>query len=365
MVTINATSSSGTGIQYNLTSLDDIYVGANATIVSTDSDAIFGETADQHAIVAGNVHGLSNGIALGFSTTSSDIRVTVLTSGLVTSINGAAISIQGRSSEVTNSGMVSGVQGIAFTGTSSGTSRIMNYGTIIGEADGIFRGAASTNAMTILNTGLIQAGNGSGDFSFDAGGSSAAVSIRNAGMMIGGISFGTGADRYVGLDGWLEGGISFGSGNDVLDGRGARITGGIDGGAGNDTLTGTGGADTLTGGEGADRIAGGGGNDVFVFASPNNGADVITDFGSKAGNNDLIQIDASAFGAGLVAGALAAGRFHSGTARNAQDAGDRFIFRTTDATLWFDEDGKGGDPSVLIADLQAGSVVRVGDFLLI
>ncbi len=366
MGTINATSSSGTGVQYTLSSLDDIYVGANATIVSTDDDAIFGNTSDQHTIIAGNVHGFSSGVVMGFSLTSSEIRVVVLTGGLVSSVLSAAVYIQGRNSQLDNDGMISGgTTGVRFAGNSNGTSLITNTGTIIGKEDGISRLSESSNALNILNTGLIKAGLESGSFSFDALGSSGAVSIRNAGTMFGGISFGTGADRYVGLDGWLEGGISFGNGADFLDGRGARITGAIDGGAGNDTLIATSGSDTLTGGTGADRITGSGGNDVFIFAGPGDAPDVITDFGRKAGNNDIFHLDASGFGAGLVAGALPAGRFHAAANKKAQDANDRFIFRTTDSTLWFDEDGKGGDGPVLIADLQAGVKLTAADFFMI
>ena len=49
----------------------------------------------------------------------------------------------------------------------------------------------------------------------------------------------------------------------------------------------------------------------------------------------------------------------------AQDANDRFIFRTTDQTLWFDVDGTGGGGPRLIADLQAGAVVTAADILLL
>jgi Ca2+-binding RTX toxin-like protein len=75
------------------------------------------------------------------------------------------------------------------------------------------------------------------------------------------------------------------------------------GGAGDDTLSGNGGADWLLAGDGADTLNGGAGNDIligygggdtFVFAT-GSGADRIVEFGSGAGDNDVIRL--SGFGA--------------------------------------------------------------------
>ena len=49
----------------------------------------------------------------------------------------------------------------------------------------------------------------------------------------------------------------------------------------------------------------------------------------------------------------------------AQDANDRFVFRTSDTTLWFDADGKGGAAATLLADLKAGAVVTTADILIV
>ncbi len=65
-----------------------------------------------------------------------------------------------------------------------------------------------------------------------------------------------------------------------------------------------------------------------------------------------------------MAGTLAAAAFQSSADNIAQDADDRFIFRTTDQTVWFDVDGNGTGAAVLIADLQAGAVVTAADFLI-
>jgi Ca2+-binding RTX toxin-like protein len=102
------------------------------------------------------------------------------------------------------------------------------------------------------------------------------------------------------------------------------------GGGGGDALDGAAGADLIRGGQGTDTLTGGLGNDIFRFQTLAECGDVITDFLNLAGDNDKFQILASAFGGGLVAGALAATQFQSRADNVAQDADDRFIFRTTD-----------------------------------
>jgi len=166
--------------------------------------------------------------------------------------------------------------------------------------------------------------------------------------------------------------LAGGAGNDMLFGGAGhdRLVGGagndaLFGDAGNDALFGGAGNDRLTGGAGHDRLAGGAGNDQFVFAAPGEGGDVITDFGAVAGNNDGFRITAAGFGGGLVAGALAPAQFQSRTDNLAQDADDRFIFRTTDATLWFDANGNAAGGLTMLADLQAGAVVSAGDIVLV
>jgi hypothetical protein len=63
--------------------------------------------------------------------------------------------------------------------------------------------------------------------------------------------------------------------------------------------------------------------------------------------------------------ALAATQFRARGDNLAQDADDRFIFRTTDASLWFDADGKGSAAAEMIADLQAGAVLTAADIWLL
>lgn len=154
--------------------------------------------------------------------------------------------------------------------------------------------------------------------------------------------------------------LAGGAGNDAL-------TGGLGsdrllGEAGRDTLSGGPGRDFLAGGIDVDRLTGGTGPDRFVFNSLATCSDRITDFNAI---DDTIVVSARAFGGGLVAGGVAAAQFCSRADNLAQDSDDRFVFRTTDQTLWFDANGSAAGGVRLIADLQAGAVFSEADILLV
>lgn len=83
---------------------------------------------------------------------------------------------------------------------------------------------------------------------------------------------------------------------------------------GNDKLDGGSGNDYLVGGYGNDAIVGGAGADTFVFYSPYEGIDTISDFESFEG--DAIQIDSYEFGASstdkFYYSSYSGGLFHDG-----------------------------------------------------
>ncbi|TNC52300.1 calcium-binding protein [Rubellimicrobium rubrum] len=157
-------------------------------------------------------------------------------------------------------------------------------------------------------------------------------------------------------------GTGNGVANSLTGNSWANILNGLDG---IDTLLGNGGNDQLTGGAGKDKLTGGLGNDVFVFASLKEAGDTVTDFHSAKGDNDHFHIDASSFGGGLDEGALAASQFRVRADNVAQDSNDRFVFRTTDETLWFDSNGKFKGGLTLLADLQDGITLAYNDILLV
>ncbi|TNC45391.1 glycosyl hydrolase family protein [Rubellimicrobium rubrum] len=152
------------------------------------------------------------------------------------------------------------------------------------------------------------------------------------------------------------------SGNDSLSGwRGNDLLRGQDG---NDRLYGNQGQDTLKGGRGADHLDGGSGHnwlsgasgaDTFVISQ---GKSTITDFESK----DTLQFNDAAFGADLHEGWLRPWQFAINQAR---DSTDHFVFRTSDATLWFDNNGHDRGGRTLLADLQDGAALAAADILII
>ena len=98
--------------------------------------------------------------------------------------------------------------------------------------------------------------------------------------------YGTAGGDYI--VGYNEGpNISYGlDGNDQI--YGGTNSDRLDGGTGNDYLEGGSGNDTLTGGTGNDTLSGGTGSDTYVFGR-GDGADIISESDSTAGNTDVAQ----------------------------------------------------------------------------
>ncbi len=126
--------------------------------------------------------------------------------------------------------------------------------------------------------------------------------------------------------------LSGGSGNDSLYGLG-----------GNDAIKGDGGADLLMGNQGMDTLTGSAGADSFLFNTPGDGVDTITDFNLV---EDKILLRGTEFG--LSTGVLASSAFTSGAGvKVAGSAAQRLIYNTTNGALYFDADGTGANSSPL------------------
>jgi Ca2+-binding RTX toxin-like protein len=102
--------------------------------------------------------------------------------------------------------------------------------------------------------------------------------------------------------------------------------------------------------------------DRFELTALSEIGDLIQDFVAA---DDTVVITGAAFGGGLVAGTLGASLFQSRADNVAQDANDRFIFRTTDKSLWFDADGNGAIAAVLVVDMQQGATMTNADILIV
>lgn len=406
------------GLNVDLGTTDSVTVEAGVFVVSNAGDGIKGTGSNHVATINGSIYAKLIGIRLGDQPdTDVNQRLTV---GEDATIGGSFIGavVSGSNNVVTNYGRIwGGTYALDISSGLNGTSRLFNYGLIESENTALTRdGFAETGTLVIRNFGTIYGGTNL----LNLGTSTAVEQIFNSGTMIGTLNLGGGNDRYDGHDGTFLGTINGGAGNDVfLPGLGAET---IDGGAGNadvldfsfgggvkvvlngnapntgraagdtylniehvfgsagndqlygnaqanqlrgrggaDRLYSGGGNDTLMGGAGKDTLAGGLGNDRFIFESKAVAGDVILDFRNVAGNDDLIRISAAGFGGGLAAGTLAANQFRSQTTNQAQDADDRFIFRTTDNTLWFDSNGNAAGGLTLVADLDAAATLTFAD----
>ena len=415
MPLIIATTSTGSGIQYDLADGDSLYVLAGASVVSTANVAIRGVGSSHTVRVLGNVYGAGDdGIQLGDAATDSHLLVEVLAGA---SVGGRDDGIQmlGMATQVRNHGTIFGNYGVSFFGDSATSATLFNDGSITAANVGLY--VTSNVNISAFNIGTIS---GDGASVSTSGGYD---SIVNRGQLIGDVLLASGNDTFDNRGGRLEGDARLGEGSDTffagagaetvfgggdedtLDFRSSagvtvwltnaapntgvaagdryydfetvqgsevgrdRVTGDqnvntLFGNGGNDWLSGAGGADWLIGGAGQDNLQGGRGNDIFVINTWLERGDVVTDFSNTAGNNDHFQIG-SHFASGLVAGAITAGQFRKRADNHAQDADDRFIFRTTDTTLWFDEDGNGAGGPVMLANLQAGATMNFHDIIIV
>lgn len=148
----------------------------------------------------------------------------------------------------------------------------------------------------------------------------------------------------------------------VLTGRGGDDF--MFGGGGGDTLDGGAGNDRIIGGVAIDRLTGGADADTFVMNPLELNRDLIFDFTAGL---DKLEIDASDFGGGLVAGlALDADQFQVSGNGLAQDAQDRFMLATNTGNLYFDADGSGAGARVLIASFRTVlPVLTEADFIIV
>ncbi|WP_280960079.1 calcium-binding protein [Enterovirga rhinocerotis] len=160
----------------------------------------------------------------------------------------------------------------------------------------------------------------------------------------------------------LRDGVTTATGNNldnVLQGNGGDNV--LFGGGGRDTLRGGAGNDTLIGGAGIDNLYGGIGADTFVLTATTADRDMIRDF---VAGEDTLQISASLFGGGLIAGdELTPEQFVLSTTGRATSATDRFLYVESKGHLYYDADGSGRDEAPqLIAVLTTNPTLTAAHF---
>ena len=146
--------------------------------------------------------------------------------------------------------------------------------------------------------------------------------------------------------------------NDRIDGDNESNS--LTGGRGSDTISGSGGDDFIVGSAGSDNLTGGTGADNFVYLSPSDGSDTITDF---APESDRISVVSLAFGGDLTAGSLSESRFTLGSmATNSQQ---RFIYNDSTGELFYDIDGTGQIDRQLLATFEGSPNISADDIAIL
>lgn len=342
----------------------------------SNSGTLWGETDGIHLTGLGKIvianSGLIEGSRIGISNKFNSFigsAQLVLTNTGVIRGGEASIQVGDAADKVVNLGRLEGEVRLG-----DGADILRNWGQIDGVVDlglgaDLYNGRKGEALESVLgNDGNDRfIGNTAEADVFDGGVGSDTLDFRQQGAAVVALddTFGNAGsalgDTYTGFE-VIWGSLS---GGDKL--RGDAQANGLYGYGGNDAIDGAQGNDTIRGGTGADTLTGGLGNDTFWFGNLAEFGDAITDFNSTGGgNDDRLIFNASGLGGGLVAGTLAGTAFGTGTDLATMDATDRFFFRTTDKTLWFDVDGNvATNAAVMVADLQASATMTAADIVLI
>lgn len=375
-------------------SFANMFLSATASVFGGSTGMVL-QAGEMRVNNAGTIMGEGTGIRVGNSFGASDYGFLRLTnSGQISGSIGVYIwDMSGANigSEVVNYGRIAGANlgSAAFSNEQlAGIDVILNYGTFAGSiwtnggSDSIANRGYILGAI-LMGEGDDQLNNARGKdaentIDMGAGRDTAYLGLSEE-FVGGGLGFDIASYAYCGpvrvymADTSLNTGAAMGDSyngveqingsaryNDVLAGDDAANT--LFGDGGRDVLSGGAGNDVLEGGVGNDSLTGGLGNDTFKYFTDSTGSDVITDFSNVAGNNDRFFIHAPMLG--LPVGTIASGHFVARADNLAQDANDFFIFRTTDQTLWYDENGNGAGGLKMLADLQASATVTYLDIFI-
>ena len=250
--------------------------------------------------------------------------------------------------------------------------------TLIGDAGvNALYGGGGTDSLVLLDGNDVGYGGAGDDYIAGRDGNDAIYGDDNNDVIDGGLGndllLGNAGDDYIiGGDGsdtiyGGDGGANVGDiGDRWLGGDGGDDV--IYGNLGTDRLSGGAGNDFLTGGEGFDYMTGEAGIDTFVYNALSEGS-ISEQIGDWQGGVDRLQIDASAFGGGLAAGALAANRLVMGTVAN--QAFGQFLYNTGNGVLYWDADGTGAGAAVAFTRLFTSAFtlppasLAATDFLLV
>ena len=352
------------------TAATNAFINNSGTIagMTRGADGIMIESGGNEIINSGNIIGnADDAIQIYSSFGLGTLANRIVNSGmLVGGVGSYALNLNDDTDTVINSGTMIG--GASLGGNNdifTNRNGTVNGDVFLGSGNDTFDNRGGTIDGTVfgdIGNDIFYAGASAETFNGGIGTDTLNVQFTAGGTIdLSGGAAGTGValgDVYVDIEN-VSGSLS---GNDIIIGSAATNV--LYGFGGNDALNGGAGGDFLVGNAGIDTLVGGTGNDNFQYLALSESGDNILDFSNIAGNNDQFRVSAAGFGGGLVAGALNPLFFQSRADNLAQDANDRFIFRTTDQTLWFDVNGNAAGGLTMIADLQAGAVVTATDILI-
>ena len=323
--------------------------------------SVFGEDGVEHVINAGQLAGnvsLYAGDDIVDNAAGTIIGSVNLGEGNDTFLGGLGFVSVAVNGEDGNDFLAGGVNADLMSG-GNGNDRIFG-----GGGDDLLYGGSGNDVLAGgAGVDLLYGGGGYDTASYAASPMGVVIALDGSLVASGDAAFDT-LTLIENLEGTKEADTLYGDdGNNGLKGFGGADI--LNGQAGKDALWGGIGRDVLTGGLAADGLSGGAGNDIFVFDSPDDGGDTITDFSPKAaGDNDSLQFDGDAFG-GLAMGDIPANAFTANLSGNATGTAQRFIYETDTGILRFDVDGNGSQGSIVIATFQGMPTLTVADFMIV
>ena len=227
------------GAQIRMNTLDQVQIGMNGYVYTSDSLVpIVGSTTstlnDLSISVQGTLVGYVQALQLG--SVAFPARYTAIRVAATGVIDGSdTIAIYGTNTTIINQGQITGQESaLLLSGADAGQTTIVNTGVIAGQREStILVQEGTLEAIHIENRGII--GSSVATRAFQSTDTTLSVNVfRNAGLVLGDVQLGGGADTY--------------------DGRGGEVLGTVMGGAGNDLFVPGDSVEILSGGDGNDGL---------------------------------------------------------------------------------------------------------------